>query len=488
MEKRLRPVMLAGTGSDVGKSLLVAGLCRIFRQDGYRPAPFKAQNMALNSYVTSDGLEIGRAQAVQAEAAGLECMAEMNPILLKPIGDAESQVVLNGKPLGNRSAFDYYHPELRAFLREEAHAAFDRLAERFNPIVMEGAGSISELNLRDCDLVNMPMAEYAGADVILVADIDRGGVFACAYGSVMLQSPEDRRRIKGIIVNKFRGDARLFTEGRRILEEICGVPVLGVMPWLRDLRIEAEDAVPIRAAEAEEGQVKVGVVMLPHMANFTDFDPLENDNRISLRYLKRPEEVRDCQIVVVPGSKATIGDLLWLRNSGFAEEIVKARRAGKTVVGICGGYQMMGLSVADPDCIEGKIKEMTGLGLLKVSTVIGSEKATRRRTFRFLDLPDECTGYEIHMGLTEVGGTQLNVLDDGSPDGCMADDRCFGTYMHGIFENPCVVDYLISPYAAAESQTFDYKAFKEQQYDLLAAEMRKHIDIEQLYKILSTDD
>ncbi len=488
MEKRLRPVMLAGTGSDVGKSLLVAGLCRIFRQDGYNPAPFKAQNMALNSYVTSDGLEIGRAQAVQAEAAGLECMAEMNPLLLKPIADSESQVILNGRPLGNRSAFDYYKPEFREFLRREACAAFDRLVALYNPIVLEGAGSISELNLRDCDLVNMPMATYAGADVILVADIDRGGVFASAYGSIMLQTEDDRRRIKGIIVNKFRGDERLFNEGRRLLEEICGVPVLGVMPWLPNLRIEAEDSLTIRKGAEKAEQVRIGVVMLPRMANFTDFDPLENDNRISLRYLKRPEEVSDCQIIILPGSKATIADLRWLRNSGFDESVVEARRAGKTLIGICGGYQMLGMSVADPEGIEGSVSEMSGLGLLRARTVIGGEKATRRRTFKFMDKCEGCTGYEIHMGITEVSGDPVNVLDDGLLEGCMADDRCFGTYMHGIFENPGVVDFIISPYSKGASGSFDYKAFKESQYDQLAAEMRKHIDINKLYKILSSND
>lgn len=480
--------MLAGTGSDVGKSLLVAGLCRIFLQDGYTPAPFKAQNMALNSYVTSDGLEIGRAQAVQAEAAGVECMAEMNPVLLKPIANVESQVVLNGRPLGNRTAVDYYRPELRERLRREVHAAFDRLSERFNPIVLEGAGSISELNLREGDLVNMPMAAYADAAVVLVADIDRGGVFASAYGSVMLQTPEDRRRIKGIIVNKFRGDERLFTEGRRILEEICGVPVLGVMPWLPDLRIEAEDAVVQRDSALEEGQVKIGIVRLPHIANFTDFDPLENDDRIHLSYLKRPEEAHDCRIIVLPGSKATISDLQWLHNSGFAEMVLRARKAGKTVVGICGGYQMMGKSVADPSGIEGAVREMTGLGLLDVRTVIGTEKATRRREFRFMDQQEICTGYEIHMGATHVEGSALNVLDDGTPEGCMADERCFGSYMHGIFENPGVVDFLIRPYTEKKARWSDYKAFKEAQYDKLAEEMRRHIDIESLYKILSYDD
>lgn len=241
--ERLRPVMLAGTGSDVGKSVLAAALCRIFRQDGYRPAPFKAQNMALNSYATPEGLEIGRAQAVQAEAAGIPCHTDMNPVLLKPNSDHTSQVVLNGRPVGNRSARDYFRREGKEELRREAWAAYDRLAARYNPVVLEGAGSISELNLREGDIVNMPMAAHAGAAVVLVADIDRGGVFASAYGSIMLQRPEDRARIVGVVVNKFRGDLRLFDEGRRLLEQVCGVPVLGVVPAFTDIVIDEEDSI-----------------------------------------------------------------------------------------------------------------------------------------------------------------------------------------------------------------------------------------------------
>ncbi|MDE6359590.1 MAG: cobyric acid synthase, partial [Duncaniella sp.] len=257
MTRRLSPIMFAGTGSDVGKSLIAAGMCRILFQDGYTPAPFKAQNMALNSFATPDGFEIGRAQAVQAEAAGIPCSTDMNPLLLKPSSDHTSQVVLNGRPIGNRDAYDYFRREGREELRREVCAAFDRLSQLYNPIVMEGAGSISEINLRDSDLVNMPMARHAGAKVILVADIDRGGVFASVYGSVMLQMPEDRKLIKGIIINKFRGDMRLFDEGRKLMEEICGVPVLGVVPFTRDIHIEEEDSVSLdnKRRRAEKGKV-----------------------------------------------------------------------------------------------------------------------------------------------------------------------------------------------------------------------------------------
>ncbi|MBP5704114.1 MAG: cobyric acid synthase, partial [Paludibacteraceae bacterium] len=275
----MRPLMLVGTGSDVGKSIIATALCRIFKQDGYRPAPFKAQNMALNSFATPDGLEIGRAQAVQAEACGLPPHTDMNPLLLKPNSEHTTQVVLNGKPIGNRSAYDYFRKEGREQLRIAVHAAYDRLSLKYNPIVLEGAGSVSEINLRDSDLVNMPMARYAGADVILVADIDRGGVFASCYGSIMLQTPEDRKLIKGIIVNKFRGDIRLFESGKKMLEDICGVPVLGVVPMLPDINIEEEDSVALEKKQHSPAEIKVNVVvvMLRHISNFTDFNILERD-------------------------------------------------------------------------------------------------------------------------------------------------------------------------------------------------------------------
>ena len=311
----LRPLMLAGTGSDVGKSVLATALCRIFLQDGYHPAPFKAQNMALNSYATPEGLEIGRAQAVQAEAAGIPCHTDMNPLLLKPSSDHTSQVVLNGKPIGDQHAYDYFRKEGREVLRREVHAAFDRLAARYNPIVMEGAGSISEINLRETDLVNMPMARYADADVILVADIDRGGVFASAYGSIALQLPEDRKRIKGIIVNKFRGDLRLFESGVRMLESVCQVPVLGVIPYFKDIHIEEEDSVALsqKRREAMEGKINVAVVLLRHLSNFTDFNMLERDERVNLFYTNNKAELQKAHIILLPGSKSTLADLYELR-------------------------------------------------------------------------------------------------------------------------------------------------------------------------------
>lgn len=312
--------------------MIATGLCRIFRQDGYAPAPFKAQNMALNSYATPDGKEIGRAQAVQAEAAGLECTTDMNPILLKPSGELRSQVIVNGRPYGNTDAKTYFSTDGKDFLRDVAHLAYDRLSQQYNPIVMEGAGSISELNLRKRDIVNMSMAAYADAKVILVADIDRGGVFASAYGSIMLQSEEDRRRIKGIIINKFRGDMSLFKSGRRLMEEICGVPVIGVVPYMDDVYIEEEDSVALKIKNKTgngEGKVRIAVVLLKHISNYTDFDMLERMPDVRLYYAVNPEDISEADIVIIPGTKSTIDDLYHIRKSGMAQAVVKHTRKGR---------------------------------------------------------------------------------------------------------------------------------------------------------------
>ena len=395
MNKNLHPLMLAGTGSDVGKSIIAAAFCRIFLQDGYHPAPFKAQNMALNSYATPEGLEIGRAQAVQAEAAGVPCHTDMNPLLLKPSSDHTSQVVLNGRPIGNRNAYEYFRREGREELRKEVHAAFDRLAARYNPVVMEGAGSISEINLRDSDLVNLPMAMHAGADVILVADIDRGGVFASVYGSVMLLRPEERKHIKGILINKFRGDIRLFESGVKMLEDLCGVPVVGVVPYYKDIYIEEEDSVMLQTKNirAGQGKVNVAVVLLRHLSNFTDFNVLERDPRVHLFYTNNTDELMKADIILLPGSKSTLSDLYELRRNGVAQAIVRAHREGATVMGICGGYQLMGREVCDPDHVEGEIERLPGLGLLPVSTRMQGEKVTRQVRFRFLEDSAVCEAY-----------------------------------------------------------------------------------------------
>ena len=498
-DRRLaHPVMLAGTGSDVGKSVLATALCRIFLQDGYHPAPFKAQNMALNSYATPEGLEIGRAQAVQAEAAGIPCHTDMNPLLLKPQGDLTSQVVLNGKPVGTKKAYDYWRS---TDYRREVCAAFDRLSSRYNPIVMEGAGSISELNLRDTDLVNLPMARHANASVIVVGDIDRGGVFASVYGSIALQTPEDRRLIKGIIVNKFRGDLRLFDRGRAMLEDICGVPVLGVVPYFTDIHIEEEDSVALARKNTHSAddysKVQVAVVLLRHLSNYTDFNVLERDPRVHLFYTSNTDDLLKSDIIILPGTKTTLADLYELRRNGCAQAIVKACRRGATVLGICGGYQMMGIEVCDPQHFEGDVERLPGLGLLPTTTVMTDGKTTRQVSFTLAGDPSPASvlhGYEIHQGETQPFGDAesrpLVVFDDGRTEGYRVDAQCMGTYVHGILDNAAFVDRLLQPFAnkiASADKPFDYQAFKEEQYDKLADHVRHHVDIPRLYQILSDE-
>ncbi len=492
----LHSFMLAGTGSDVGKSILAAALCRILKQDGYNPAPFKAQNMALNSYATPEGFEIGRAQAVQAEAAGIPCETDMNPVLLKPQSDHTSQVVLNGKPMGNRHAYEYFRIEGKEELRKAVCAAYDRLSSRFNPVVMEGAGSIAEINLRNQDIVNMPMARHANADVILVGDIDRGGVFASVYGSIALQTPEYKSMIKGIIINKFRGDLRLFDDGIKMMEDVCGVPVLGVIPYFKDIYIEEEDSVSLasKSMNAELGKVNVAVILLRQISNFTDFNVLERDPRVHLFYTNNVDDISKADIIIIPGSKSTIADLYELRRNGVAQAIVKAHRNGASVFGICGGYQMMGIEVLDPNHIECGFERLPGLGLLPVSTTITDEKVTRQDKFHLLGSIEKqwLEGYEIHMGdtvCTEKGDKMrsLAVFEDGHEDGYIVDEKCMGTYIHGILDNSEFIDLLLKPYTEKlvnNDNKFDYRAFKEEQYDKLAAHVRSHIDMDKLYKIL----
>lgn len=483
-EERLHPVMLVGTGSDVGKSVIATALCRIFLQDGYSPAPFKAQNMALNSYATPEGLEIGRAQAVQAEAAGVPCHTDMNPLLLKPNSEHTTQVVLNGKPIGNRSAYDYFRKEGREELRQEVHAAFDRLSMKYNPIVMEGAGSVSEINLRESDLVNMPMARHADADVILVADIDRGGVFASCYGSIMLQLPEDKQRIKGIIINKFRGDIRLFEKGRQMLEDICGVPVLGVVPMFRDIIIEEEDSVQLEQKHRSliDGKVNIAVVLLRHMSNFTDFDVLERDPRVNLFYTNNTQDLEKADIIILPGTKSTLDDLYELRRNGVAQSIIRAHKNGTRVIGICGGFQMLGQTVSDPQGIEGSLPMLPGLGLLNMDTVMTADKTTKQVEFEFDGKP--CKGYEIHQGKST-----LKTGEDIDEVKVVQEGKCLGTYVHGILDNEVMIDFILKDKESAtmkEEATMSIEEFKEKQYDMLAEHVRKHVDIEQLYKILKS--
>ena len=412
----------------------------------------------------------------------------------KAQSDHTSQVVLNGKPIGNRDAYDYFRKEGREELREAVYAAYDRLAARHNPVVMEGAGSLAEINLRDSDLVNVPMAMHAGADIILVGDIDRGGVFASVYGSIMLLRPEERKYVKGILINKFRGDLRLFEEGRKMLEELCGIPVLGVVPYYHDIHIEEEDSVALAAksAAAQRGKINVAVVLLRHISNFTDFGALERDPRVHLFYSNNVDELAKADILILPGTKSTLDDLYELRRNGVAQAILRARREGATVLGICGGYQMMGQQLRDPRHVEGSIEAMPGLGLLPMVTEMLPEKVTRQVHFTLCGgdgAPLE--GYEIHMGETiPLEGsvfTPLNRLENGQDDGCFVDEKCLGTYIHGILDNPAFIDRLLAPHREKITEAaaaFDYHAFKEQQYDKLADHVRKYVDVPLLYDIL----
>lgn len=485
--QQLKPIMFVGTGSDVGKSVINAAFCRIFKQDGYTPAPFKAQNMSLNSYASPDGLELGRAQAVQAEACQIPCSADMNPILLKPTGYMNSQVVLNGKPLGNKSALDYFNHTDRDFLFAEAMKAFDRLASKYNPIVIEGAGSISEINLRDRDIVNMRVALAVNADVYLIADIDKGGVFGSIYGTLELLPEEERKLIKGIVINKFRGDLRLFEDGKKILEELTGIPVIAIVPHYRDIYIEDEDSVviDIKQKHRNSGKINIAVVLLRHMSNFTDFNNLEHQNDVHLFYTANASEIENADIVLIPGSKNTIADLNHLRDNGLAKAIIQAHKKNKAVYGICGGYQMMGLSISDPHGIEGEIISVPGLGILPIHTTLTQEKITEQCSFTFLDQAETCKGYEIHMGETtfEDESPLCNINGKGS-DGYFLNEKTWGTYIHGIFDNQNIVNHLLKLHGKAEANAFNYEEFKEEQFNKLAQHVRDCADMGTIYKNL----
>ena len=488
--------MFVGTCSDAGKSVINAAFCRIFKQDGYNPAPFKAQNMSLNSYSTSEGGEMGRAQVVQAEACGIAPHTDMNPVLLKPTNDKNSQVILNGKPVGNMSAKDYFGIQnQKEELFKEAFEAFKRLESKYNPIVLEGAGSISELNLRDRDITNMRMALKAGASTYLIADIDKGGIFGSVYGTIALLKTEEKALIKGIIINKFRGDASLFEEGKKIIEKLTGVPVVGVIPWFRDIKIEEEDSVALdmKTNTFRDGKINVAIILLKRMSNFTDFDVLDMDPRFNPYYTNNVEEIEKADIILLPGSKNTLADLQHLRANGIAEAIIRAHKAGKKVIGICGGYQMMGIRLEDPEGIEGEIPAMPVLGLLPQCTIIEKEKITKQSTFSFLPQKSgkvtQCRGYEIHMGrttlLNNAPDSPVVLLEDGRQDGYYLNNHCWVSYMHGILDNPVVLDNMAEGFVKEEAnKPFDYAAFKEEQYDKLANLVRNHVNLEYIYSTL----
>ena len=496
-----KTIMIQGTMSNAGKSLLTAGLCRIFRQDGYRVAPFKSQNMALNSYITSEGLEMGRAQVMQAEAAGIEPSVLMNPILLKPTNDTGSQVIVNGEVLGTMSARDYF--KYKKKLVPDIMKAFRALAEKNDIIVIEGAGSPAEINLKTDDIVNMGMAKMADAPVLLAGDIDRGGVFAQLYGTVELLEPEERNRIRGLIINKFRGDKTILDPGIEMLEEKCGIPVVGVAPYL-DIQVEDEDSLTERFdRDQETGLIDIAVIRIPRISNFTDFNPLESIPGVSLRYVKHTSDLKNPDVIILPGTKNTMEDLRWLRESGMEALILKAADRGTLIFGICGGYQMLGETLSDPHGVEAG-GSMRGMGLLPMDTIFAEKKTRTQVTGRFLDLDGdyetlsevEFTGYEIHMGdsVRRNPAKPCTSVRDGvtgkeKTEGTFTGNVC-GTYVHGIFDKEETALALIRAAGkkkgvdVSRMEGVDFASFKEQQYDILAAELRKHLDIKKIYEIL----
>ena len=496
-------LMVQGTMSNAGKSLLTAGLCRIFKQDGYKVAPFKSQNMALNSFITDKGLEMGRAQVMQAEAAGIEPDVRMNPILLKPTNDTGSQVIVNGEVRGTMSARDYF--AYKHNLIPDIMEAFNGLAAENDIVVIEGAGSPAEVNLKEEDIVNMGMAKMAKAPVILVGDIDRGGVFAQLIGTVNLLEEDEKKMVKGLIINKFRGDKTILDPGVEILEEKSGIPVVGVAPYLH-IDVEDEDSLSERLTSSDKADlIDIAVIRLPRISNFTDLNVMETIPGVSVRYIRNPQELRDPDMIVIPGSKNTISDLLWMRQNGLEAAILKQAHEGKVIFGICGGFQMLGETLSDPTGIE-TTGEVRGMGLLPVETVFMDGK-TRTRVeggfhlegsiFEDIEIKNlKAEGYEIHMGqstLKEGAKRLLTVTDavtgETKEDGAYK-DNVFGTYIHGIFDGPEIAQTIVKILAERKGVelgdlgTLSYAEYKETQYDLLAAGLREHLNMKKIYEIL----
>jgi adenosylcobyric acid synthase len=505
-----KALMVLGTASHAGKSLTAAALCRILKQDGFNVAPFKAQNMALNSFATREGHEIGRAQAMQAQAAGVEPHVDMNPILLKPTSEVGSQVVINGKVFGNYRGADYYR--LRPMLLETVSDAYRRLASRHEIIVLEGAGSPVEMNLKDRDVVNMKMAEIADAACLLVTDIDRGGVFASLVGTYALLEAHERERFGGFLINKFRGDVSLFTPGVEYLENRLSQPCLGVIPYLRDHGIDDEDSMSLerramRPSGAGADELRVCVVGLPYLSNFTDFTALESIRGVAVYYTRKPDEARSADVLVLPGSKNTIPDLLWLRENGW-EEMVRAHvSSGKPLVGICGGFQMLGREIRDPHRAESDIESVPGLGLLDAITTLADEKVTRQATARLL-APSRLSqngagpvfsGYEIHLGETSLGaGTQplfqLTRLGDAESrdDGAINEDgSVLGTYLHGLFDSSDGLTLLLAHWRKlcrkkiSAAPVGDPLTERERRYDALAEHYRRNLRMDLIHRMIN---
>lgn len=482
-----KSIMIQGTMSNVGKSLLTAALCRIFKQDGYRVAPFKSQNMALNSFITKGGGEMGRAQVVQAEAAGLEPDVRMNPILLKPTTDVGSQVIVNGVVQGNMDAMEYYRH--RTEYIPAVLEAYHSLAAENDIIVIEGAGSPAEINLRENDIVNMGLAKMADAPVLLVGDIDRGGVFAQLYGTIALLEPDEKKRVKGMIVNKFRGERAILEPGLKQLEQLCGVPVTGVVPYAY-VDIDEEDSLEGRfRRNGERKLMDLAVIRLPHISNFTDFSPFERYENVSVRYVTKVAELLQPDVIFLPGTKSTIADLQWLRQSGLESAVKKEADAGTLIIGICGGYQMLGTNICDSEQVEAAgTEEISGIGLLQNNTIFRGEKIQHQTSGVFEGINGFLSGlngipykgYEIHMGRS----TEKRPVLEGWRN-------VYGSYVHGIFDAPGISDALLK--AICQEKGIDFEAlcsfnltgYKERQYDLLADAVRKGLDMDLIYQILN---
>ena len=502
-----KKIMLQGTASNVGKSIITTGLCRIFKQDGYNVIPFKSQNMALNSFITKEGLEMGRAQVSQAEACGIDPIADMNPILLKPNGNNKSQVIVRGKVVGDMSSKEYHEYKLQ--LTEVLGDIFEEFEEKYDVVVMEGAGSCAEINLMERDISNMGMAEIADAPVIIIGDIDRGGVFASLAGTMLLLPDEYKKRVKGVIINKFRGRKELLDSGIKMLEDIIKVPVLGVLPYT-DIKIEEEDSVTTRFKQkVNKGNIHIEVVRTPHMSNFTDFNIFETQEDVSLRYVDFGESFGDPDIVIIPGTKSTIDDLMFLRKNGLENQIKELHRRGKLIIGICGGYQMLGKVLKDPYHVENDLEEVEGIGLLDVETTFEMEKTTTQvkaildENFHgYLEnlSGKEVSGYEIHMGITKRNENSNNFVTvkqkleqkvNYQVGSVNKECNVFGTYIHGIFDD---IDFTrtvlnnirkMKNLEPIESNVKSFKEFKNQQYDKLADYLREHLDMEKIYEIMS---
>lgn len=506
---KAKSIMIQGTASSVGKSLITAGICRILKQDGYRVCPFKSQNMALNSFITEEGDEMGRAQVVQAEAAGLKPDVRMNPILLKPTTEKKAQVVVNGKPYKNMTATEYheYKPELKEMIRK----TYNELASENDCIVIEGAGSPAEINLKDKDIVNMGMAEISKSPVVLVGDIDRGGVFASLAGTMLLLPEEEKNRVKGIIINKFRGDVEILKPGIKMIEEIIKVPVLGVIPYEK-LYIDDEDSVTEKFSTKNVKQnveIDIVVIKLPHISNFTDFNVFERIQGVGLRYVDDAYSIGDPDLIIIPGSKNTIEDLQYIRKSGIENEILKLHEEGKPVFGICGGYQILGKKIFDPYEVESSNKEIDGMGLLDATTVMEKEKKTVQVKGIGLKMGGileniesvEVEGYEIHMGQSTCSDECypfINITKSGNKDveevgGVTNNNKdVFGTYIHGVFDN---LDFTINivnnlrikkGLPVLENEEASIYSIKEKEYDKLADTIRNNIDLDKLFEIINT--